>query len=259
VIVDHCSFTWATDENLSASGNRFSGSTASDWRAATSHNISFSHNIIAEGLSWSTHEKIEHSKGMLLHDNVSKVLIIGNLFAHNRERNPLLKGGARAILINNFIYNPGSRAVHYNLLALEWGDRPHENGQLTAVGNVLRAGPSTRHGLPFLMIGGDGDLEFHGRDNVAVDWAGNALPSSGRYTSSNARLIERSEPLDWPPGLTALPASNVEAWVLGNAGARPWDRDAHDRRIVSDAAEGLGRIIDSEQDVGGYPSAPESP
>jgi len=45
----------------------------------------------------------------------------------------------------------------------------------------------------------------------------------------------------------------VERWVLGNAGARPWDRDAHDTRVLADVAEGRGKIIDSEQEVGGYP------
>ena len=51
VIVDHCTFTWATDENLSASGPRFTGATPDDWRAGTSHRITFSYNIIAEGLA----------------------------------------------------------------------------------------------------------------------------------------------------------------------------------------------------------------
>ncbi len=54
-------------------------------------------------------------------------------------------------------------------------------------------------------------------------------------------------------GIEPLPAEQVEEWVLGNAGARPWDRDAHDRRVISDAAEGRGKIIDSEDEVGGYP------
>ena len=34
LIVDHCSLTWAVDENLSASGPRFTGSTPEEWRAA---------------------------------------------------------------------------------------------------------------------------------------------------------------------------------------------------------------------------------
>ena len=42
--------------------------------------------------------------------------------------------------------------------------------------------------------------------------------------------------------------------MIANAGARPWNRDAVDARIVADTIEGRGRIIDSERDVGGYPT-----
>ena len=57
----------------------------------------------------------------------------------------------------------------------------------------------------------------------------------------------------WPPELAALPAAAVKSHVLANAGARPWDRDEVDRRIVREALSGHGRVIDSEQEVGGYP------
>ena len=254
VIVDHCTFTWGTDENLSASGPRFTGATPDEWREGTSHRITFSHNIIAEGLADSTHAKFEHSKGSLIHDNVSDILIYGNLYAHNFERSPLFKGGVRGAVVNNFIYDPGARALHYNLQPLEWGSAPVQNGHMTAVGNTLRAGPSTHADIAFLMIGGGGDLDYFGRDNIAVDRLGNPLPMFGRYTTTAARIVEHAAPLDWPDGLQTLPAVEIETWVLENAGARPWDRDAHDVRILADVAEGRGKIIDSEAEVGGYPS-----
>ncbi|MEO8104580.1 MAG: pectate lyase, partial [Betaproteobacteria bacterium] len=172
VMVDHCTFSWAIDENMSASGPRFKGANAAEWRAATSHDVTFSYNLAAEGLADASHPKGEHSKGSLVHDNVTNILFYRNLWAHNVERNPLFKGGVRGSVINNLIYDPGRRAVHYNLMALEWGDHPYENGQLSAVGNVLRGGPSTDAQLPFLMLGGDGDLEYFGEDNIAVDKAG---------------------------------------------------------------------------------------
>jgi hypothetical protein len=124
---------------------------------------------------------------------------------------------------------------------------------MTAVGNVLRAGPSTPDDVAFLMLGGGGDLDYHGTDNVAVDRLGLPLPMFGRYTTSTARIIEHATALDWPAGLQALSAVEVENWVLANAGARPWDRDPHDVRILADVAEGRGKIIDSEAQVGGYP------
>ena len=44
-----------------------------------------------------------------------------------------------------------------------------------------------------------------------------------------------------------------KADVLKNAGATPWNRDLVDRRIVANVIEGRGEIIDSEEQVGGYP------
>ena len=89
VIVDHCTMTWALDENLSASGPRFQGSTPEEWRRGTSHDITFSYNLLAEGLADSSHPKGEHSKGSLIHDNATGILIWRNVYAHNYERSPL--------------------------------------------------------------------------------------------------------------------------------------------------------------------------
>lgn len=253
VIVDHCSLTWATDENLSASGPRFTGKTPEEWRRGTSNRITFSHNIIAEGLADSTHPKFEHSKGSLIHDNASDILIYGNLYAHNYERSPMFKGGVHGLVVNNFIYNPGQRAIHYNLMALEWGSVEFQPGKMTVVGNVVRAGPSTESPIAFMMLGGHGDLEYHGRDNIAVNRIGEALPMFGRYGTGGAKIIELESPPVWWQGMHVMPAVEVERWVLENAGARPWDRDAHDVRVLADVAEGRGMIIDSEQQVGGYP------
>lgn len=253
IIVDHCSLTWATDENLSASGPRFTGETPDDWREGTSHRLTYSHNIIAEGLAYASHAKGEHSKGSLIHDNVSDILLYGNLYAHNYERSPLFKGGVRGAIVNNFIYNPGARAIHYNLQGLEWGDVPAETGRMTVLGNVMRAGPDTLSDVAMIMLGGQGDLEIHARDNVAVDRGGRPMELFGKYTTSRADFVQLEETDYMPPHVEVLPAHEVEAYVLKNAGARPWDRDQNDVRVLADAAEGRGEIIDNEIEVGGYP------
>jgi pectate lyase len=257
LIVDHCTFTWAIDENLSASGPRFTGKTPDDWRRAVSHRITYSNNIIAEGLSHATHPKFEHSKGSLIHDNVSDILIIGNLYAHNYERNPLFKGGVRGMVINNLIYDPGPRAVHYNLIPEEWYGREYQVGRIVLIGNVLRGGPSTPPGLPLFMLGGSGDVEMFEADNIAVDWTGQPLPKVGRYTTSAAKIIPIAKPA-LPTGVAPIPALQVEEAVIKNAGARPWDRDPIDSRIVADTVEGRGEIIDHEDEVGGYPQYKET-
>ena len=65
-------------------------------------------------------------KGSLIHDNATGILIYRNLYAHNYERSPLLKGGVHAAVVNNLIFNPGAQAIHYNLMDLEWGEQPHQ-------------------------------------------------------------------------------------------------------------------------------------
>lgn len=254
VIVDHCSFSWATDENLSVSGPRFNGgSTPEQWRASTSHNITYSHNLIYEGLANSVHEKGEHSKGSLIHDNATGILLYANLYASNQERNALFKGGVQAAMVNNLIYNPGAKAVHYNLVAHEWAGHAYQTGKVTLVGNVYRQGPDTRPNTPLFALGGHGDVELFLQNNIAVDDAGKALAQTGVYTASQARILPAREPY-LPTDVKVLPVELLEDQLPLAVGARPWARDAIDFKLLSDVAESRGKIIDSElENAMGYP------
>ena len=253
VIVDHCTFSWATDENLSASGKRFEGATPDDWRAHTSHAITYSHNLIYEGLNEAVHIKGEHSKGSLIHDNVTQILLLGNVYASNRERNALFKGGVWGAMVNNLIYNPGWRAVHYNLIAHEWVGRPYQVGKITLVGNAYRAGPNTALNLPFFTLGGVGDVQLFEQDNLAVDRQGLPLPMTGRYTTSAEIIPVREAYL--PPGLNWLPPRELEKLLPLYVGSRPWARDPLDFKQLSDIAEDRGMLIDDEtqNNPGGLP------
>lgn len=251
VVIDHCSASWATDENLSASGERFRGDSVEQWREGTSHRVTISHCIIAEGLDNSTHGKGPHSKGSLIHDNATEIAIIANLYASNVQRNPYFKGGARGVVVNNLINNPGSAAIHYGLQRGEWGTHPWVTGQIAIVGNVLEHGADTRTGLPLFSTNGT-PCEVYLRDNVAADRAGEPVRlTAGTYTTKDSAPT-------WPSGLQGIPTSEVKEYVLANAGARPWDRDTVDRRIVQQVRDGAGKIPDSEQEVGGYPDLPET-
>ena len=59
---------------------------------------------MAEGLS---HKKGPRSKGSLIHDHCTNIAVIGNLYAHNVERNPCFKACTTGVIVNNFICNPG--------------------------------------------------------------------------------------------------------------------------------------------------------
>ncbi len=239
VVIDHCSISWAVDENLSASGERTKGPDA------TSHRITFRHCIVAEGLHDSSHAKGPHSKGSLIHDHCRDIAIVGNLYAHNVRRNPLFKALATGVVVNNVIYDPAHGAIRGGVVESEWKGAAvdPQPPRFCVVGNVMLHGPSTREGLALVS----GLAQAFVEDNVAFDREGEPAP----LVAGDVRILEE-RPL-WPEGLVPLPAKKVLEHVTAHAGARPRDRDATDARIVRQVREGTGRIIDSQDDVGGYP------
>lgn len=243
VIIDHCSISWATDENLSASGPQFEGAGVDEWRKNTSHKIVFSNCIIAEALSNSTNSKGEHSKGSLIHDNVTDILIINNLYASNVDRNPLFKGGARGLIVNNYIHNPKMQAIHYVLSPAEWVGREWITGIMGIEGNYIEYGPDTRPTMPAAFFKGP----------VEVYWADNVITSGPEARLFDGEFVRLADRPFWPRGLRAMPSDAVRDYVLANAGAFPWERDEIDRRIIDGARGRTLRIINSERDAGGYP------
>lgn len=243
VIIDHCSITWSTDENLSASGPQFKGETLEEWRENTSHSIVFSNCIVAEGLQHSTHSKGGHSKGSLVHDNVTDILIINNLYASNVERNPLFKGGVHGLIINNLIFNPGEAAIHYGLSATEWQGREWVPGKMGVIGNIVEFGRDTRRNLAAGSF--RGPVEVYWEDNLIIGG-----PEAREFTGEFTRLDK--VPF-WPLGLKAMPSGRVKQFILENVGAFNWKRDEIDQRIIDGVLSGTGRVINSENEVGGYP------
>lgn len=254
VEVSNCSITWATDEGLSASGKRFEGANLDEWRANTSHTIMFRNNIVAEGLSNSTHSKGEHSKGTLIHDNVRDATIVDSLYAHNRERNVLFKGGTQGVMIGNVVYNAGKRFAHYNLHANEWAGHEFVAGDVRVTRNVFLGGPSTDEKAAAFMLGGDGPLNLDIEDNIALKASGAPMEMTGRFGDATPLLTLKAHKfVDREAELHA----NMTR-VLETCGAWAWARDPIDARIVKDVHKGTGRIIDSENEVGGYPVRPET-
>ena len=236
VLIDHCSISWAVDENLSASGPNTEGPDA------TSRRIAFVNCIIAECLNDASHSKGPHSMGSLIHDFCREIAIIGNLYAHNANRNPYFKAFTTGVIVNNLIYNPGARAIQLSFADSEWEnvDIIPQNARVSVVGNVMIHGGNTRSGLALVSSKGDAYLE----DNIALDRTGAAVP----LTSGNIRILNE-KPI-WG-NITPLPASTVVEHVVQNAGARPKDRDEIDKRIIHEFR--ARRMIDSQVEVGGYP------
>jgi hypothetical protein len=236
VVFDHCSATWAVDENLSVSGPADVDPTSET--DVTSHDITLSQCLIAEGLSHATHPKGEHSKGTLVHDGVRNVVIVGCLYAHNRERNPRLKGGTTAIVAANVMYDWGSACVGVG----KHGNRKElQPSETVLAGNVAIAGPDT-HTRLFVKSVDPGGRVFL-RENVAVASNGVPIPMTDDGVA----------PLPAPANVPTIHPWDAAAQVLRSAGARPARRDPIDARIVRSVIEGSGKIIDSQEQAGGYP------
>ena len=227
IVIDHCSGTWASDENMSVSGPPDSKGDI------TTHDVLFRHCIIAEGLLHATHRKGAHSRGSLVMDGCSRIAFVGNLFAHNNQRHPLFKGGSSGILVNNLIVNPGSRCINMT----STGHRKHLGKPIVSViSNVMMPGRNTRTG--FFNERGD----IYARDNFVLK-SGKRHPVK-KY-GKNRKI--------WADSITPLPADDVRKFVLRNAGSRPADRCPVDARIIRDCREGKGRIINTQDQVGGFP------
>lgn len=235
VVFDHCSATWAVDENLSASGPADVDPDRDP--EATSHDITMRHCLIAEGLSHATHPKGEHSKGTLVHDGVRNVTITGCLYAHNTERNPRLKGSTTATVTDNVMYNWAAACVGVGSRGNKKVLKPSET---ILTGNLAIAGPDTRFRALVKELDPGGRVFL--RDNLAVDAKGSPLPLMAGQTP------EPSSPVAWQSALR----------VLRTAGARPARRDPIDARIVQSVIRGEGHIINSQEDVGGYPVRPST-
>ncbi|HWB82749.1 MAG TPA: hypothetical protein VG675_01330 [Bryobacteraceae bacterium] len=242
VIVDHCSMAWAVDENLSASGPRYNGPNA------TTHDTTFSNNILAEGLYDSSHSKGIHSMGTLIHDNCRNIAVIGNLYADNNQRNPYFKALTTGVIVNNVVYNPGKFAIEVDWLPSEWQGRSiqPENARVSVVGNVIIYGANTTPGLAAIGPMGDVYLE----DNIGIDKDGHHIPE---MTAGQVNILKQ-KPV-WPEGFKAMPAKDTVAWIVAHCGARPSDRDEVDKRVIRDFQQRKGHFIDSQEQVGGYPKA----
>lgn len=228
VLFEHCSATWAVDENLSTSGP--ADAIGPD---ATAHDITLRHCLIAEALSRATHPKGEHSKGTLVHDGVRNVTIEGCLFAHNRERNPRLKGGTSAVVRGSLMYNWGSACIGVGARGAKKMLAPAE---AVLEGNVAIAGPDTKGRFFVKSVDPGGRVVL--RDNVVI----------------GAELADEGVVVLPTPRGPALKAWDAAERVLRMAGSRPARRDPIDARIVRSVIDRTGSIIDSQEAVGGYPT-----
>lgn len=231
VVIQNLSTSWATDENMSI---------WSSLKLPGAKNITISKSIISEGLNKSIHPEGQHSKGLLIGNNIKNISLIGNVFAHNLARNPLVYGNTSLVAANNLFYNSGSSSYFH--ISDGW----HQGASTAAiVGNIFIDGPNTPAGASAIKIGKDAP-------GSKVFLSDNHYPGILFTNMSGVDALVPSPPI-WTRPLDIIDSSHAEAHILLRAGARPADRDSVDKRIVDDVIKRSGRIIDSQNQVGGWP------
>lgn len=235
VVVDHSSFSWATDEVLSS------------WFAP--HDFTIQWSTIAEGLENSTHPEGSHSAGSLIGSKgVKNISIHHNLFAHSRHRNPEVKASGTVDIVNNVIYNSGFGDGWSSPIRI---DGEYGEFSVNIVGNYLKPGLDT--GSPDWMVATK-------NEPLKIFIQGNKVPTNVMHPNSTQWVVSQRNPA---PAVTTLSAEKAYEEVLASAGASQglrgdgtfyFRRDPVDRRIINDVKQGTGRIIDDPSGVGGWPT-----
>ena len=221
VIIDHCSMSWATDENVST------------YRAV--RDSTFSWNIIAEGINNEL-----HGMGLLIGDDPkTKVSVHHNLFAHNRERQPVIQSGTQTEIINNVVYNWQNRATQIR-----------DDAYTNIIGNYYKVGPSwsgDKKGIWF----GETTARAYVKGNIGP---GRPTDTGDEWNAVTGSTANRSLTSVVSSGtVTIQSASDAYNSVLAGAGAITPYRDPVDEEIINDVKTGKGSVINSQSEVGGWP------
>ncbi len=242
VILDHVSVSWSLDETLSVLGPAI----------APSDRVTVQWSMVTEGLRNAKYFGSD-SMGSLITSSNGGYSFHHNLYAHHDWRSPLAEGepggpGLRFDFINNVVYNWGGLAGHSG-----------PNGYLLRmnyVNNYVVAGPSTPSFVSqyaywgftkdarIYQAGNRIDSDYDRRlDGIDTGWG----MFYGKYTRQSHRF-------PWP-GIQQHDALTAYRRVLAEAGASR-ARDSVDVRIVNEVMHRTGRVIDSQDDVGGWPEIP---
>ncbi|MBT3605748.1 MAG: pectate lyase [Candidatus Latescibacteria bacterium] len=238
VILDHCSASWGTDETLSVTG-------------VGTDRITVQWCMIAESLNQSVHKKGAHGYGSLIRTD-GRVSFHHNLYAHHTTRvpRPGTYGDKSGLL--DFQHN-----VIYNWKSMPGYSRA-DSVRMNLVGNYYKPGPSTTGKDYIFQIGGQTSL-IYASDNILEgveqgwdDWV--LIEGRGWWNwIFGLDDYKLTQPIAVAP---VLKEKTKEMYfdVLRFAGVSLQMRDAVDRRIMAELEKGEGRIINSQKDVGGWPT-----
>jgi hypothetical protein len=241
IIVDHCSFSWASDEVASFYDNE---------------NFTLQWSIISESLNNSVHKKGEHGYGAIWGGKGTS--FHHNLLAHHKSRLPRFNG-ARTFQQDQ----PEREVVDFrNNVIYNWqinSSYAGERGRHNLVNNYYKPGPATEPSKRSRIID---PWEPYGTFYLS----GNYMEGNPAVSEDNRKGVAAEEPakalVQEPVSVVEIPtqpAAEAFRAVLTGAGASH-QRDAVDQRVVEEVRNGSAAygkkengIIDSQQDVGGWP------
>mgnify|MGYP001577722667 CR=1 FL=1 len=245
IILDHVSASWSVDETLSVSA-RYD-------RTPGIYDVTVQWSIISESLRRAGHSKGDHGYGSLIRGGRgSRFSFHHNLWAHHVQRMPRpgnytpVADDPEGPLIefrSNIFYNWGGTASGYNA-------DTDSAATYAFIDNCYIAGPDTQ-----------GAFIFREENPNAKSWfSGNSL--NGVIPADPWSLVKGlHNPLAKAPDVAPVafdPAPHGCAAVLAHSGASQ-PRDAVDARVIADVAARRGRIIDTEEAVGGWPDLTKKP
>ncbi|MCW0481789.1 pectate lyase family protein [Gaoshiqia sediminis] len=269
MILDHLSASWSIDETMSI---YHCDSVTVQWC------------LISESLYGSNHVKGSHGFGGIWGSNHSTYH--HNLLAHHSSRNPrMASGSGYTDSRNNVIYNWGFNSC-YGGEAQQVGNDKFNFSEFNLVNNYYKPGPATRTGeLSYRVANPSFRSETdYGKWHIA----GNVVEGNSEVSGDNwnggvqTKISFEKIKLDDPwPSMPIQQQTAEEAFklVLEKAGAILPKRDPVDSRIVEETRRGFATyegntykkegessgvskasgIIDSQQDVGGWPELKSLP
>ncbi len=234
VYLDHVSVSWGEDETMSVFQNN----------NGLVHDISIDHCIISEGLA--ENNTYNGAKGFLINKGktpnneiIGPFSITNTLFAHNNQRNPMLNNGTHMIFANNVVY--GYRHTGFSVQGSSG------EAMVAAINNVFKTRVQTIRD-PLYGYTANGQVYLEGNE---LD--GNVPSDQNTLSDGLGSLLVSSNPLALN-GVTIMSTSQVEEYVVDNAGARPIDRDPVDDRIMNEVRTRTGDWMDQTEVNAAYPT-----
>lgn len=250
IIVDHCSASWSLDEILSASA-----------RQPILDSVTVQWCFITEGLN-----PDNHGYGSLIRGTGgAKYSYLHNLYANNRGRNPRPGNydvnphdkdpdGLLLDFRNNVIYNWGGGHAGYNNDKLSIT-------KLNFVNNYLLPGiDSENNGIAYSTGSPYNKAYFEGNfyDGSCPENQWSLVKFNKSWSEEQIAAYKQIKSFETGP-VSTDDAETAFKRVLREGGATLPKRDAVDIRVVAGINNRTGKIIKSQDEVGGWPELKSKP